>query len=211
MALGENIKALRERNGWSTYELGERAGTNQSSISRIELGKTRPRPEKLKKIADALGVEVAQLEYGLGDLELVPVGTRRVPILDYVQAGSWAGVAPAFRDAEMQANMLVDSQYSVDAFGLQIRGLSMFPEYQEGDVVIIDPAVSPHPNDCVVATNEAGEATFKMYKDRGFNHEGKAYFELVALNDGYPTWRSDMQQISIVGTEVEHRKFRRRR
>jgi ribosome-binding protein aMBF1 (putative translation factor) len=38
MVTPEAVKALRENNGWSTYDLARKIGCNQSTISRIEGG-----------------------------------------------------------------------------------------------------------------------------------------------------------------------------
>lgn len=209
MTLGENIRTLRERKGWSTHQLAEKADTQQSSVWRFEANRVRPRRTTLQRIASALGVEIWELEYGSNFIESVPIGTLRVPVLDYVQAGSFAGVAPYLRDEEMQDFLITDGEYSKESFGLKIRGDSMYPRFQEGDTIIVDPAVRPKPNEFVVAKDGSGEATFKQYKDRG-TIDGKEIFELVPLNDGYPSLRSDQTQIEVVGTMVEHRQYRRR-
>jgi SOS-response transcriptional repressor LexA len=208
MALGENIRALRERRGWSTHELAARTGTLQSSIWRYERNEVRPRPAVLQRLAGALAVSAGQLEYGSADLSRAVIGRRRIPVLDYIQAGAFTGVAPYFRDEEMQDFLLTDIEYSPDAFALKIHGDSMYPEFEEGDTIIVDPGQRPKPNDFVVAKNGAGEATFKQYKERGILN-GKLVIELVPLNDGYPSLRSDQVPIEVVGTMVEHRRYRR--
>ena len=45
---------------------------------------------------------------------------------------------------------------------------------------------------------------------RGMNERGNMIFELVPLNDDFPSLRSDVNDIHIVGTMIEHRKYRRR-
>jgi SOS-response transcriptional repressor LexA len=95
-------------------------------------------------------------------------------------------------------------------FAMRIIGDSMEPEFRAGDVVVISPTVRPKPGDLVVASDENGEATFKQYREVGRNHEGQDVFELAPLNPLYPRWRSDVQQIAIVGTMVEHRRYRKR-
>lgn len=82
----------------------------------------------------------------------------------------------------------------------------MLPEFRPGDRVIIDPEMSPSPGDFVVAKNGREEATFKKYRPRGINVEGNTVFELVPLNDDYPTMRSDTEHLEIIGVLVEHRK-----
>ena len=86
----------------------------------------------------------------------------------------------------------------------------MLPDYRPGDRVIIDPEVTPTPGDCVVAKNGEDEATFKKYRPRGLDQAGNMVFELVPLNDDYPIIRSDATPVRIIGTMVEHRKYRRR-
>ena len=209
MALGNNIKSRREVLGWSPYELAERAGLKQSSIWRIEAGQTRPRPETLKKLAEALSATIPELEYGLAGGDVLPLGTRRIPVLDYVQAGAWTGVAPTFRDDEMQETTLTNAGYSPDAFAMKVRGESMSPGLLEGDIITVDPAVSPRPGDIVVAVDAGGTATVKQFKSVGLNAFGNDIFELRPFNDLYPTLRSDITEIRVVGTVVAYeRRFR---
>lgn len=106
--------------------------------------------------------------------------------------------------------MLTDLELSQNAFALRIKGDSMLPEFREGDTVIIDPSVAPMPGDYVVAKNGENEATFKKYRPRGMNDNGQQVFELVPLNEDYPSMRSDLTNIDIIGTMVEHRRYRKR-
>ncbi len=61
MALGENLRAIRERRGLSQAELWRRSGVAQPSISEIETGVRGAQTRTLTKLADALGVPVAEL------------------------------------------------------------------------------------------------------------------------------------------------------
>ena len=86
----------------------------------------------------------------------------------------------------------------------------MLPDFRPGDRVLIDPDVQPRPGDFVAARNTKQEATFKKYRVRGINESGQEVFELVPLNDDYPTLRSDEHHLCVIGTMIEHRrKFRR--
>jgi len=113
---------------------------------------------------------------------------------------------------------------SIRTFALEIRGDSMMPppgsgeeSFNEGDRIIVDCNVTPLPGDFVVAKNgpdgEHGKhaATFKKYRPRGMDEQGREVFELVPLNPDYPTMRSDRQRIDIIGVMVEHRRYRKRR
>ncbi|WP_147566388.1 helix-turn-helix domain-containing protein [Clostridium tyrobutyricum] len=65
--LGENIKKLRERAGYSIRKLSELSDVSKSVISEIEGGKSKnPRYETINKIAAALNVKpevLAEMEY----------------------------------------------------------------------------------------------------------------------------------------------------
>ena len=87
----------------------------------------------------------------------------------------------------------------------------MMPDYQPGDVVIIEPEWQPRPGDCVAAKNGRQEATFKKYRLRGTTPDGHDIFELVPLNDNYPTVRSDETPLTIIGVMAELRRKVRRR
>lgn len=57
-ALRKNLPELRIRKGWSQGDLGRKADVRADTVSSIERGKHAPRPSTLRKLADALGVEV---------------------------------------------------------------------------------------------------------------------------------------------------------
>ena len=53
------VKEIRRRKGWSQKDLAEESGVGQDTISGIESGRHEPRPSTLRKLAEALDVEVA--------------------------------------------------------------------------------------------------------------------------------------------------------
>lgn len=165
-----------------------------------------------------IGCSAQWVETGLGPMNIgsgqnvksAPIGAVRIPLISYVQAGCWTGIVDNFQPGDADDWLLTDLELSDCAFALQIKGDSMLPEFKEGDRVIIDPTVEPMPGDFVVAKNGENEATFKKYRPRGTNENGVNIFELVPLNEDYASMRSDSQHISIIGTMVEHRKYRKR-
>ena len=132
------------------------------------------------------------------------VGARKIPVISYVQAGRMAEAVDQYEIGGSDKFLLTHLELSANAFALIIKGNSMLPEFKEGDTVIIDPAVQPRPGEFVVAKNHENEATFKKYRPRGLNEKGEQVFELVPLNEDYPSMRSDITKIVIIGTAVEH-------
>jgi len=59
--IGGRVRALREKKGLSVQALADRAGMQRPNLSRLELGKHRPSLETLERVADALGVPVADI------------------------------------------------------------------------------------------------------------------------------------------------------
>jgi SOS-response transcriptional repressor LexA len=202
----------------SPTQLAAETGLSDSAISQLLSGKTKSlRSNSAVKIEAATGVRATWLITGEGpmlastpNVTAAPVGAIRIPLISYVQAGCWTGIVDSYQPGDADEWLLTDLDLSGNAFALQIKGDSMLPEFKEGDRVIIDPNVQPLPGDFVVAKNGDDEATFKKYRPRSVNEQGAVVFELVPLNEDFPSMRSDTQPISIVGTMVEHRKYRKK-
>src|SRR5215218_10872149 len=59
----ERLRHIREQVGYSQQDLANESGVSQHTISEIELGRRKPQGRTLRKLAKALGVEVADF-YG---------------------------------------------------------------------------------------------------------------------------------------------------
>lgn len=196
--------------------LAQTIGVKQQSISSLVNSGASSR--YTVSIAQALNVDANWLATGEGsprqtwetNVSIAKYGQsiKYVPVISFVQAGEWRE-AIAQEASEYEA---VSGIMSADTFALDIRGTSMYPEFKEGERIIVDPHVQPNPSDYVIAQNGKTEATFKKYRPRGLNEKGEEVFELVPLNPDFPTLYSDREKIVIIGTVIEHiRKFRRSR
>jgi SOS-response transcriptional repressor LexA len=164
-----------------------------------------------ERLTDKLGLTDRWFEQGATNGS-IGNGVRRIPVISEVQAGNFREIVDAFAMGGGATYLHTDLDSSPYAFALQIEGESMLPEFQPGDRVIIDPDVRPTSGDYVAARNSQGAATFKKYRVRGTDTEGREVFELIPLNsDQFDSVRSDMEPLEIIGTMVEHRRFRRRK
>jgi transcriptional regulator with XRE-family HTH domain len=59
--VGNRLKELRIRRAMTQNELAEAAGIGKNTVNRIERNHTEPRPPTLRKLADALRVDPAEL------------------------------------------------------------------------------------------------------------------------------------------------------
>lgn len=63
MLNSDAVRTFRLRGGHTQVELAELAGLSEMAINKIETGRTAsPRPGTVRKLADALGVEIRELE-----------------------------------------------------------------------------------------------------------------------------------------------------
>lgn len=65
IALGQRIRILREKRGWTQIEFAVHLGMNRGHLSDIELGKREPGLLILQSIAQGLGTTMARLLMGL--------------------------------------------------------------------------------------------------------------------------------------------------
>lgn len=207
MSLAARFKARRMELNLTQVEVAAAAGVSQQAVESIESGRTK-RPRNLLDLAKALNCSPDWLLNGKNVMPLTEISTRRIPILSYVQAGA---LTEASEITTIEGNydyVLADAEITDNAFALRIEGDSMMPEFQPGDIVIIDPELTPAPGEFVVAKNNGYEATFKKYRPLSV---GLCNFELVPLNPDYPVLRSADIDLQIIGVMIEHRIFRRKR
>lgn len=210
MRLAERVKQKRLELGLTQAEAAERAGIRQQSWASIEDGKTL-KPRNIIGISKALNCDPAWLLNGGSFIPAKEINSNRVPLISYVQAGALAEKPPieAF-DGDFEY-VLTDIDVSEFSFALRIEGDSMEPDFKAGDVIIIDPELEPMPGEFVVASNGDNMATFKKYRQTYTDMKGVQHFELVPLNNDYPTLNSSEQALRILGVMVEHRIYRRKR
>jgi SOS-response transcriptional repressor LexA len=144
------------------------------------------------------------------DVNVSPVmlASRPIPVISSVQAGALRDMENPYEPGDGYAiEYTEDQKLSRWAFCLDVEGMSMSPRFQPGDRLFVDPDRSPGPGNFVVARNGSNQATFKKYRPRGIDANGNEIFELVPLNDDFPTLRSDSEPLYVIGvvTEVKQR------
>ncbi len=66
-SIGDVVRKLRDRLGWSQNKLAREVDTAQQTINRIEAGKQKPGWDLACRLADALGVSLDTLRGSSGD------------------------------------------------------------------------------------------------------------------------------------------------
>lgn len=181
--LSEKLKEF----GWSEGELARRASVPQPTTHRILAGESNnPRIDNVNKLAKALGLDSAALLAGKLETEIdinVTTGPDikgRVPRISWVQAGALCEAVNLFEPGYAEEWLDCPFPHSSRAFCLEVRGMSMFPDYRPGELILVDPSIEPAHNDDIVVRTPDGHATFKRLQ---ITEDGT---HLLALNPEFP-------------------------
>lgn len=196
------IKALRTERGIKQADLAQRLKVGQNTISNWENGKTEPDTDLLQAIAQIFNTSVDDILGFAGaknsdDAVRIPVFSRvaaGIPIEAIEDVVDWEEIPRALCSGERQY------------FALRVSGDSMWPDYLQGDTVIVrrqDTCESG--DDCVVYVNST-DATLKQVKlgDCG-------ELTLIPRNQSYPPRTFTAQEVTelpvtIAGVVVEMRR-----
>lgn len=206
MTLGTRVKASRERARLSQRELADKIGISEISVMRLEKGRRAAKSDELEKIATALDVPLSYL-VGIDDGEapmpsdVTPLTVPRgrmisVPLLSReVTACCGAGI-PAYDEIQNMPDEIY--RYSISELGgiyddlrppVAVRADGACLEKSrvfDGDVLIINPAVTPRQGQiCVVCWDGALSAK-----------------KVVRHDDGGVTLYSDVDAFKLSAAEV---------
>lgn len=187
--IGERMRTARENKEMDQAALAEKTGVVTRTLQRWEKGEQVPDGIAITKIAKATNVQPTWLLTGEGDMYpslarpdnvyALPAAHQRrrmrlaeLPLVSSVPAGK---VATMFHPDYVDNYVTVDDVKDPGAFALKVKGNSMAPRIEDGDIVVVSPQAEARTGDiCVVRVNE--EDTLKKVKFEG------NYIHLVPLN-----------------------------
>jgi transcriptional regulator with XRE-family HTH domain len=165
MTIGEIVHSRRKMLGYSQAKLATAVGTNQQTIDKIEKDIIK-HSRFLPKIAHELGLRLEEL-----DPESFP-GTPTGVIPGEALAG--ARDLPVHAAAEGSKGQMVVSNDPVDwvlrpaplanvrgGYGLIIVGETMCPEFEPGDIALVNPHLPPIPDVTCVFYSEANDSELR--------------------------------------------------
>lgn len=211
--LSSNIKYLRILNKKTQEEVGEICNKTNTAVSNWEKGIREPDAVDLSALSNYFNISIDDLmlkDLRFDNAEIVDISsdTIQIPVLGTIKAG-------VAIEAQEDIIEYVDipkewTKGNKQYYGLQISGDSMFPKYQEKDIVIFlqtNDYQNANKKDCAIMVN-GFDATFKniTITETGIS--------LVPLNinnsDNYqPTFYNKEQieqlPVKIIGVAVEKR------
>lgn len=199
----------------SQADIKRATGAGKATISSWVKGDTKPSGEYASKLASYLRCNTDWLLTGIGSMNnapserLTPLGTERVdvdhamngeiPVISWVAAGNWAEVMPTTLDDVIDW-IPKPAHLSDMAFGLVVRGRSMWPEFKPDEIVYVEPNITPwdlKDGDLVIVQcNDDTEATFKqLVMGNGYDD-----MYLKPLNPDWPDQKMQpMTECNLVG------------
>ncbi len=198
MNIGDYIKTLRIRSGYSQEQLGKLVGVQRAAVQKWECGKVQNlKRETIKKLADVFNVAPSSF---IDEDELVSSGVQ-IPVLGYVRAGIPIEAVEEILDyEEISKDMARQGEY----FALSIKGDSMEPKISEGDVVIVRRQETVENGEYAVVLVNGNDATVKKF------YKLENGIKLLSTNPSYDPFFYTIEEVnslpvSVVGKVVELR------
>ncbi len=163
--IGNKIRNFREQKNLTQEEVAEYLNTTPQTISRYEIGDRKTNQDILFKLAEYFRVSINDffppLSFDNASLIDIQTDTIQIPVLSTIKAGTAI-------EAQTDIIEYVDIpkewiKGGKSYYGLKISGDSMYPKYNENDIVIfehIEDFLTAQKKDCAVMVN-GFDATFK--------------------------------------------------
>ena len=223
--IGDFIK--KYRGDMSLREFAEKCDISHTHLDSIEKGydprtgkPVRVTVDTLKKIASAMNMSVNDLLIQSGDVKIEELNfdnatfnkienkITKIPVLGVIKAGT-----PIEAQEDIIEYVDIPEEWTKGNkkyYGLKIQGDSMYPKYEENDIVIFEQTedfIKANKKDCAVMVN-GDDATFKNVT---ITESGITLIPLNINNsDGYQPTFYDKEQIKnkpvrIIGIAKEKR------
>ena len=200
----DRLKKLRKDRGITQAEFANKFQISNGTIGNWEAGSREPDMQTLQKIADYFDVSTDYL-LGRENQPTIPQpsvpGSKWIPVLGKVQAGA---PVEAIEDIIDYEEITPEMAKSGEFFALQIRGESMQPRFDEGDVVIVRKQDDVESGEIAVVLVNGEDATVKKL----FKQDGG--ISLVSTNPSFAPIFFNNEKIktlpvSVIGRVVELR------
>ena len=205
--LAEVLKDLRKKAGLTQADFAKHFNIATGTIGMWETGKREPDSKTLIRIAEYFDVSV---DYLLGNEKRParrPKTKKTIPVLGQIPAGIPIEAIEDVLDYEDLSEQEAADDF--EYFGLRIKGNSMYPEYQDGDTIIVRRQETADTGDDAVVMVNGNDATFKRIK----RSEDGIILMPINTTDFEPIFYSNAQieslPIRVLGICVELRRKKR--
>lgn len=209
MSIGELIYSRRKELGLTLEDVGNFVGVSKSTVKKWESGYiSNMRRDKIALLAKILKIEPTKLisekpEQSNLSGAIPSQNIYQIPVFASVSAGLGAY---ASNDILEYIPMVIDNPYDADdTIGIRVRGDSMYPKIEDGDIIIVRKQDSVDSGDIAVLLLDGEEGLVKKVV------YGETWIELHSFNPEYKTRRFENEEVlrlRVVGLVVgSYKKF----
>ena len=219
--LADRIRAAREHRELDQQTLSTKIDVAARTLQRWEKGEQVPDSNYLMRLAKQTGVRPEWLLTGEGDMyqafpggrdragvsisspgNIIPLHREKalnrvalvdIPVLSSVPAGK---AAIQFHPEHVERYVTVDNVKDRSAFALVVKGHSMSPRIEDGDIVVVSPQQEVRTGDiCVVRVND--EDVLKKVKI------DDQYVHLIPLNSSFEPMTVRKRDVTLIWKVVK--------
>ena len=213
--IGIRIKQAREYKNMSQEELGVQLGLNKSTIQRYESGQIqRIKLPILENMAKILNVNPNWLILKSDDPEPYRESSNMSAVMgsqniyNVTVFGTVSAGFGSYADSEIidYIPVIITNPADVDdTISIKVRGDSMYPKIEDGDIIIVRRQTSVDSGDIAVVLLDGDEGLVKKVV------YGSTWIELRSINEDYPPARFDGAEVTrlrVVGKVIgSYKKF----
>lgn len=189
MTTVEKITKLFDESGKSANSILKELDFSPTAFSEWKRGKAKPTTDALKKLADYFDVSV---DYLLGRTEnpapiihpsneYIPDGIIKMPVIGVISAGYDGEAVEEVIDNVGILAISLHGYSPEDCFLLRVHGNSMYPDFREGDLIVVHRQNSVDSGDVAVVLFGGDSATLKRVE----YEKGKDWMKLIPRNPDY--------------------------
>lgn len=184
MSIHRLIREGRQRLGLSEQQFAQAIGVTRGAVQQWEKpGGTAPKRSNQPRVAELLGVSVAELVSGGSNVGRTIAVRGEVPLVSEVEAGNYT-VIDNYKLTPHYDTVPVSVPVKRHTYALRVHGDSMAStngdSFPDGSIVVVEPELTAQAGDYVIALNAENQTTFKQLV-----RDGGEYF-LKPLNPRYP-------------------------
>lgn len=153
------VKRLRELCGLTQLEVARKLDVSPAAVGAWENNRSRPRLDKLEKLAELLGTTAYELLNGNEPMQARPSSVL-VPLLGTTHMGEFADEDDCDRMVEVPANVV---KAHPGGFCVHADGECMNNRYPSDSVLFVDPHMQPFDGCAVLAETDQYQSIVRKY------------------------------------------------